>query len=233
MTEPQRLGPLETSSLRTKAHAAIRASIITGELQAGEIFPVSYFASRLGVSATPVREALFDLGREGLVEVVRNRGFRVPVLTDAELDDIFEVRMLLEVPSIGRLGDLDLDTIAECREYARHNEAYARAGDVAGFLESDRLFHGRLLRPLGNRRLTELIAQLRDIARLPGLSQLAGSPELSISAREHEALIDALVRSDRERAVAMMRRHLEHSRGLWAGRANAERPFARLDGQGA
>jgi DNA-binding GntR family transcriptional regulator len=213
------LRPLDATNLRAKAHAVIRASIITGELAAGEIYPVSYFTSRLGVSATPIREALFDLVSEGLVEVVRNRGFRVPVLSEADLDEIFEIRLLLEVPTVGRLvGRLDPDTVADSWEYARQNEALAAKGDLAGFLETDRLFHGRLLRPLENARLRELIARYRDITRLTGLAQIAGSPRLTTSAREHGELLEALVKGDRMGAEFIMRRHLEHTRGLWAGR---------------
>ncbi|HVA92494.1 MAG TPA: GntR family transcriptional regulator, partial [Chloroflexota bacterium] len=95
------LPELDRSSLRARARKAIRGSIVTGEIADGEIYPVSYFTSRLGVSATPIREALFDLAGEGLVEVVRNRGFRVPQLTEQDLDDLYDVRTLLEVPTMG------------------------------------------------------------------------------------------------------------------------------------
>jgi DNA-binding GntR family transcriptional regulator len=216
---PAVLGRLETTNLRARARAMIRSSIIAGTLQPGRIYSVAFFAGQLGVSATPVREALFDLASEGLVEVVRNRGFVVPVLGESDLDEIYEIRTLLEVPSIGRLaGHLDRQTEAACRSHARQNEKAAATGDVDAFLETDRLFHGTLLGALGNGRLADLIGRFRDLARLTGLTELAGSPRLTTTAREHQLLLDAVVEGDAEHAMRLMRRHLEHTRGLWAGR---------------
>jgi len=217
-----RLARLKTDNLRSRAHAAIRASIVTGELTAGAIYSVSYFASRLGVSATPVREALFDLAHEGLVESLRNRGFRIPLLGDHDLDEIFEIRVLLEVPSVRRLsGRLDDATIRQCRHYALRTEECARRGELVGFLENDRLFHECLLRPLGNARLVALISRLRDAVRLYGLARMGGSPALVATAKEHAAILEVLVAGDGAGAERLMTRHLEHTRGIWAGRAES------------
>src|SRR5579862_8540462 len=73
---------LEPTNLRHQAQAAIRTRMNTGDVVAGEIYPVAYFASQLGVSSTPVREALFDWVHEGLLELVRNRGFRAVELSE-------------------------------------------------------------------------------------------------------------------------------------------------------
>jgi DNA-binding GntR family transcriptional regulator len=210
------IGP---DNLRSQARRIIRASITTGETQAGEIYPISYFASQLGVSATPVREALFDLAHEGLVEVVRNRGFRVVVVTDHDLDEIFDLRLMLEVPSAGRIaGKLDREQIRQCREYARQIEDCARQGDLAGFLDADLLFHSGLLQALENRRLAAVVESLRPQARLYGLPQLAQSGRLMDSAREHSTILDAIEEGDAARAETLMRSHIVHSRGIWAGR---------------
>ncbi len=96
--------PLDRSSLRRQASQSIRASIASGEFEAGTIYPVAFFADRLGVSATPIREALFDLVGANLIEAVRNRGFRVPVRSERELDELFDLRMLLERPAVVRLA---------------------------------------------------------------------------------------------------------------------------------
>jgi len=214
------LARLKTENLRSKAHAAIRASIVTGELEAGGLYSVSYFASRLGVSATPVREALFDLAHEGLVETVRNRGFRIPLLDDHDLDEIFEIRVLLEVPSMRRLADVvDDATMRKGRHHALRTVECARRNDLVGFLQNDRAFHECLLRTLGNRRLVSVISRLRDAVRLYGLAGIVGSPALVATAKEHLELLDALVQHDASRVERLMMRHLEHTRGIWAGRA--------------
>lgn len=192
---------------------------MTGELEAGGLYSVAYFASRLGVSATPVREALFDLAHEGLVETERNRGFRIPLLDDHDLDEIFQIRVLLEVPSVRRLaGLIDVATIRQCRHYALRTVECTRRNDLVGFLQSDRVFHECLLRPLGNRRLVHVISQLRDAVRLHGLAKITGSPELIATAREHTEILDALAQHDAVKAERLMLRHLKHTRGIWAGR---------------
>lgn len=213
------LNPLEQTNLRMRARSAIRASIITGQLKPGVIYPVSYFASPLGVSATPVREALLDLASEGLVELARNKGFRVPELSEHDLDEIYQLRLFLEVPSVvdvvGRLSPADERS---CRELADKIEECASTGELAGFLEHDRAFHAALLRPLGNLRLLVIVNELRDQARLWALPTLAQSEQLAASAREHAQLLDAVVNNDREGARTIIAHHLEHTRGLWAGK---------------
>jgi DNA-binding GntR family transcriptional regulator len=217
-TTNSELTQLEPSSLRVQARQAIRTGIITGEFVAGTNYPISYFAARLGVSATPVREALLDLANTGLIEVVRNRGFRIPNLTNHDLDELFELRLLLEVPSVGQLADVrSEEDVKECQSLAAQVQLYADAGDIKGFLQADRAFHMRLLESLGNKRLVEIVMRLRDQTRLFGLSHLAGSEVLTFAVREHEFLLKAIEHGDARKAEDVMRRHLEHTRGAWAG----------------
>src|SRR6185369_10747857 len=93
------VGLVSAPSLREQARKVIRGLIITGQMQPDQLYSVPRLATELGVSATPVREALLDLAREGLLEPVRNRGFRVVALTSTELKDIYAIRTMLEVPS--------------------------------------------------------------------------------------------------------------------------------------
>ncbi len=214
-----RLSQLESSSLRDRAHAAIRASISTGELEADTIHPVSFLTARLGVSATPVREALLDLANEGLVEVLRNRGFRIPTLTEKDLDEIFQLRLMLEVPALVQIcRKLTDEQIEELSRYVEDLEDCAQTGNIAGFLETDRVFHTRLLETQGNQRLVTIVSRLRDHARLHGLPGLAMSGKLVASAQEHRHILNAVVAGDATECEKWMIKHLEHTRGIWAGR---------------
>src|SRR3954453_19045540 len=87
-------------SLREQAQQMIRASILAGELAAGEMYSASALAERLGVSPTPVREAMLELANGGLVKPVRNRGFRILTPDEADLDEISQLRLILEAPSM-------------------------------------------------------------------------------------------------------------------------------------
>jgi DNA-binding GntR family transcriptional regulator len=213
------LDQLDRASLRDRARKAIRASIVTGKLADGELHSVAYFAARLQVSATPIREALFDLAGEGLIEVVRNRGFRVPVLSEHDLDELYELRLMLELPAVVRVARerVPLDS-AKFRSLAAELIGQAERREIEDFLWTDRHFHLEIIGSLGNRRLTETVARLRDEARLHGIARLAETGELVATAAEHRAILDALEVHDADLVDERVRRHLGHTRGLWAGR---------------
>jgi DNA-binding GntR family transcriptional regulator len=219
------LAPLERSSLRERVQVLLRTSITTGELEPGRLYSVGDFAERLEVSATPVREALVNLAHDGLVEIVRNRGFVVPELSDHDLDEILQLRLFLEVPAIEQLaGHVHAATLARCREDARVCKDAAERGSLLEFLDSDRSLHLHLIGALGNRRLLEVLGQLRDQTRLYGLRDLAQRRHLVTSAIEHEMLLDAVEAGDADRAREEISRHLRHTRGSWAGREETTLP---------
>ena len=205
-------------SISAIAKRLIRTKIVTGELDEPRIYSVPVLAAALGVSATPVREAMRELAVEGLVEVVPNRGFRVVDVSKHDLDEIFELRLMLEVPAAGRIAELaDERSLAPCLLLERRTEEFARRGDVGRFLDADRGFHLAFLSLLGNRRLVEIVERLRNQVRLHGIPALAQHGRLEGSAREHRRLIDAVLAHDAAQAVEVMRRHIEHTRGIWAG----------------
>ena len=211
------LAPLDRSSLRDQASQSIRASVAAGEFEPGKIYPVAYFEAKLGVSATPIREALFDLVGANLIEAVRNRGFRVPIRSERELDELFDLRMLLERPAVVRLasnskhGDL-----SRLREVAEQIVREALRNDVRRFLMADRRFHHELLMLGDNQRLTDIVMGLRDQTRLYGLRALANSGGLVESARLHLEMLSAIETGDVDRADDSIVRHLGYTRGEWA-----------------
>ena len=218
------LSPLQSVSLREQACAAIRASIITGQMEAGRVYSVPMLAEQFGVSLTPVREAMLDLVQEHLVETVRNKGFRVSEPSDKELEEIYEIRMMLEAPVLRRLaGRLPDSAQTEFALLAKRIEDCAAQGDLASFLAADRDFHLGLLGQLGNERLIEIVGSLRDQTRLYGLDDLVRTDRLMDSAREHSEILRLIAEGDGQGVEGLMRHHLEHTRGLWAGRAEEPR----------
>ncbi|WP_156724957.1 GntR family transcriptional regulator [Streptomyces apocyni] len=203
--------------LRDQVAHALRAALISGELRPGEVYSAPVLAADFGVSATPVREAMLDLAREGLVEPVRNKGFRVTEVNERDLDQYTEIRTLIEVPMIGRItrsaSPSDLEAL---RPVAEDIVRAAREHDLIGYLESDRRFHLSLLALGGNDRLVETVGDLRKRSRLYGLTALDESDQLIPSAQEHIELLDLMVAGDAEGAEQCMARHLGHVRSLWA-----------------
>ncbi len=207
------------TSLRERVAESLRAALVSGRMAPGTTYSIPALAEQFGVSATPVREAMLDLVNEGIVAPVPNKGFRVVELTDAELDQITELRRLLEVPTVGALaGAIDRAAIKHLRSLASAVSDSARRGDVVAYVEADRELHLALLAEAGNPRLVEMVGRLRDQSRLYGLEQLAAEGVLVDSASEHLQLIEALESGDRRAAERVMAHHLDHVRGIWARR---------------
>ncbi|MFD0277307.1 GntR family transcriptional regulator [Kitasatospora sp. NPDC127111] len=212
--------------LRDQVAHALRAALISGELRPGVVYSAPALAADFGVSATPVREAMLDLAREGLVEAVRNKGFRVTELTERDLDEYTEIRALIEIPTVGRVTrTATAEQLERLRPQAEAIVAAARKHDLIGYLEADRQFHLDLLGLAGNAHLVEVVGDLRKRSRLYGLTRLDQAGELVTSAEEHLELLDLMLSGDADAAEACMARHLGHVRSLWAeGQGEAEEP---------
>ncbi|SNR65455.1 GntR family transcriptional regulator [Blastococcus mobilis] len=208
-------------NLRQEIAVALRAALVTGEMRPGVVYSAPALAQKFGVSATPVREAMLDLAGEGLVEPVRNKGFRVAELSEQDLDEITYLRSLIEVPAVvdvaSAMDDRMRPRAEALRPLARAIERLAEKGDLIAYVEADRRFHLALLDLTGNRHLVDLVANLRARSRLYGLQQLAERGELAQSAREHEEIVDLVLEGRSEAAGDLMRRHIRHVRGAWAG----------------
>jgi DNA-binding GntR family transcriptional regulator len=212
-------------SYREQASRIIRAQIVSGRLEPGSMYSIGEIAERLNVSITPVREALHDLAREGLIEMKRNRGFLVRTPSSKELDDIVQIRTMLEVSSVREITERGLITDFDpLRRLSRKTQVFAEAGEWVGFLDTDREFHLSILAALDNPKLLEIVGSLRDQSRLFGLDKMAGSISFQQSTKEHELLLDAMEEHDAERAASIMATHLGHVRGIWAGQSEPGQP---------
>jgi DNA-binding GntR family transcriptional regulator len=205
------------SSYRERVVDALRAAMIAGELRPGEVYSAPTLAARFGVSATPVREAMLDLAKEGLVDTVPNKGFRVTAVSEKQLDEYTHVRALIEIPTVvGLAGTADPVSLEALRPAAREIVHAAVAGDLIAYVEADTRFHLGLLALAGNAHLVDVVGDLRGRSRLYGLTALVKAGRLLASAQEHLELLDALLDRDKAAVRDIMTRHLGHVRGLWA-----------------
>jgi DNA-binding GntR family transcriptional regulator len=205
-------------NLREEIKETLRAAVISGELRPGVVYSAPSLAGQFGVSATPVREAMLDLANEGLVDIVRNKGFRVTELSEEDLDELCELRALIEVPTVRRIAvdGVPRHVLDELRPLAMEIEAAAARGDLIAHVTADMEFHLLLLAQAGNRHLVETVRSLRARSRIYGLRALADRGELVPSAHEHAELLDLLAAGDAAGAEQLMRRHIGHVRGIWA-----------------
>jgi DNA-binding GntR family transcriptional regulator len=206
-------------NLREEITETLRAAVISGELRPGVVYSAPSLATQFGVSPTPVREAMLDLAGEGLVDTVRNKGFRVTELSEDDLDELSELRALIEVPTIRRIAATGVApaVLDELRPLAAGIETAAARGDLIAHVAADMEFHLRLLALAGNRHLVETVRSLRARSRIYGLRSLADRGALVPSAHEHAELLDLLAAGDADGAERLMRGHIGHVRGIWAG----------------
>ncbi|WP_236792979.1 GntR family transcriptional regulator [Amycolatopsis sp. GM8] len=206
------------ANLRDEIIQTLRAAVISGELRPGVVYSAPSLAAQFGVSATPVREAMLDLAKEGLIETVRNKGFRVTELSEKDLDDLSELRALIEVPTVRRITEAGVDpaVIERLRPLATAIEEAAAAGNLITHVKADLEFHLGLLAEAGNSHLVETVRSLRARSRIYGLRSLADAGELVPSSHEHAELLDLVAAGDADGAEALMRRHIRHVRGIWA-----------------
>ena len=216
-------------SLREQAVTVIRQGLITGEIVPGEIYSAAGVADQLGVSSSPVREAMLALVNEGLMEVVRNRGFRVAPISDVDRQNIYDLRVTLEVPAMRSLAARGLDEVERERfgDVADEVTESARRGDRMGYLEADRRLHRGLIDLMGNKRLTNLVDRLCDQSWLYGVKDLSDRRLLDASAKEHRPILNAIASRDAQLVERLTIAHLARIERCWALGREATAPRAK------
>jgi DNA-binding GntR family transcriptional regulator len=209
------LGKIESNSVAMLAYDQIRALILGGEMSPGARLSQLDLADRLGISRTPVREALRRLAGEGLVDALPQRGFRVADLGLEAVMRRLEVRLLLE-PGVARLAA----ERAQSHDLAALRAATAleaRAAGAQDIHDASRLFHLSLARATHNEDIVSMLDALWIVEvgrRL--LAHRAGEPDWKAAdVREHEAILAAVDAGDGERAEFLVREHIVDALRHW------------------
>lgn len=208
------LSELPRSTLKDSTEALIRRALLSGAMKPGEIYSANSLAARLGVSNSPAREAMMSLVNKGLLELVRNRGFRVVELSGRDKQEVYDLRRLIEVEAVRRVAaaGVDADQTALLRKLTEDSVAAAGAEDIVEYLEADQRFHATLVGMLGNRRWTTIVENLRDQSRINGSYRLQERGLQESSALEHRGIVEAVIAGDAARAAELMVHHLDYAR---------------------
>ncbi|WP_332692855.1 GntR family transcriptional regulator [Bosea sp. (in: a-proteobacteria)] len=195
------------ANLREKVVHQLRIEIVSGEMPPGTVCSVPSLARELGISTTPIREALLELTSDGLLQPMRNRGFRVVDPSLDELRGIFEVRTQLETSAFRKLARLGASDLGELRTRADEIALAVETGDVPRYLAADRAFHAELLALAGNDVLADIVMRLRDRMRLYGIRSPMGLARQKSSVAEHYRIIE-IVEKRLEAEAEMMVGHI-------------------------
>jgi DNA-binding GntR family transcriptional regulator len=203
-------------NLREQVVEVVRADIVSGRTPPGSVYSVPGLSTELGVSTTPVREALLELARGGLLVAMRNRGFRVELLSQSALESLFTMRELVErfaLETLARQGRTDRTSLLALADAV--SDAVA-ADNLRSYIATDRSFHEALVAQTGNPFLAATVMQLRDNMRLYGIDSAEGRRRQQESVAEHYQMIDLVIQGDVKAAGDLISRHILSWKPLFA-----------------
>jgi len=206
-----------------RVYDTLRQGILDGTYAQGARLGEADLADSLGVSRTPVREALRRLGSEGLLATLPNKGARVRTWTAGELGDIFDLRALLEGHAAARAAARVTDAdISAMNDLVTRMEAATGEGvspDIDLITELNGAFHGAIVTASGNSLLPELMNSLIHVPVVSHTYRLYSPARMRQSMRQHRELLDAVTAGDPAWAEAVMRVHVLSARPVLVGAA--------------
>ena len=220
-----RVVEIERRGLRDRVYDLILEMLLTGEVEPGARLSIDSMARMLDVSPTPVREAMVQLERTGLVTREALRGYRVaPPLAPNELEQLFDARLVIESAAAGGAVAAGTTAVSALRDahaghvaaadqvVAAHTEAGVPLEVTKAYFAADGEFHRQLFLAAGNHYLLEMHDGLGALTHRMRQAALTGPDDVLEAVAEHEAILHAVERGDAEAAVACMRGHLEKVR---------------------
>lgn len=199
--------------LRDVVFNTLRQAIIKGELKPGERLMEIQLAQKLGVSRTPVREAIRKLELEGLVLMIPRRGAEVAKITKKDLVDVLQVRAALEELAVK--DACDHITEEQLQELKTASEDFRRTldgGNLVACAQADINFHEVIYRATDNRRLVQLLNNLREQMYRYRMETLKDKRTYRALVSEHETIRSALTRHDKDAAGEAIRIHIENQK---------------------
>lgn len=208
--------PEKTQSNAQRAALAIRELIFSGDLSPGSDHLESELAVRLGMSRTPIREAVVMLEGQGLLSVRPRKGVRILPVSPGDMREIYDVLTALEslaAENAAKAGYQDDDLADLSDAIARMDEAIARKDRTAWALADDD-FHRELVRLGGNSRIEEIVERMSNQVRRARWVTLYVRPLPIKSNEDHRAVFEAIRQGDAERARTQHQQHRQHARDV-------------------
>ena len=199
--------------LRDVVFQTLRQAILKGELKPGERLMEIHLAQKLGVSRTPVREAIRMLELEGLVLMIPRKGAVVAKITISDLEDVLEVRMALEELAVKHAcRRITQEQLAKLRRLAEVFRMTLDGNDVGACAQADVDFHDLIYLATDNKRLVQILNNLREQMYRYRMEYLKDRQSHSILVKEHEEILQGLEQRDEKKALEATCRHIERQK---------------------
>jgi DNA-binding GntR family transcriptional regulator len=209
---------MHTTSATTRVYQYLKRAILEQLHPGGTLLTEAEVAGAVGVSRTPVREALLRLESEGLVALYPKRGALVLPVSAREIEEVIEARALVEGHAAGKVWPRRAELVGVLEPLLDAMRAAHVAGDVHAFIEADRAFHAAVVDTAGNRILADLYHRLRDRQMRMGVAVIRISPDrMGRALGDHAELLAALRADSPERWHQLVLGHIDTAAGQMRG----------------
>ncbi|MFI6285771.1 GntR family transcriptional regulator [Streptomyces sp. NPDC051018] len=192
-----------------RVYTHIKQAVLDRRYEGGTLLTEGELAEAVGVSRTPVREALLKLEVEGLIKLYPKKGALVLAVSAQEIADVIETRLLVEEHAARKAVPASPLLLARLEELLEQQKRQGEAGDLAAVAVTDRSFHAEIVRSGGNEILSRLYDQLRDRQLRMGVAVMHAHPDrIAKNVTEHGEILDALRAGDADRAAGLIHRHV-------------------------
>ncbi len=210
--------------LRDVVFNTLRQAILTGELKPGERLMEIHLANKLGVSRTPIREAIRKLELEGLVTMIPRRGAEVAQITEKSMNDVLEVRRAMDVLCVELACErISEEELVKLREACEHFEQMTKTQDVKKIALADVALHDIILQATGNRRLIQLVNNLSEQMYRYRYEYIKDFSQHENLVEEHRIIYESLVNKDKETASEAAKTHIDNQKKAIINRIRLER----------
>lgn len=199
-------------SLRGRVYESIREDILGGRYQQNTELKEAAIGAELGVSRTPVREALRQLELEGLVKIIPNRGAYVNMITSKDVQDIYVIRAMLEgLCARWATGEITQEQLDGMEETLCLTEYHTKKENYEKLYELDSLFHEQLYSASGSRILNHVLSDFHDYVKRVRKVTIASQSRSVKSTEEHRAIFEAIREKDADRAEELAKQHVKRT----------------------
>ncbi|MFR4352986.1 MAG: GntR family transcriptional regulator [Roseburia sp.] len=211
MTEDLTLTVNAYLPLRDVVFHTLREAILKGELKPGERLMELQLAAKLGVSRTPIREAIRMLEQEGLAVTIPRKGAEVAKMTEKDMEDVLQIRDALdELAATIACEQISEEELSHLRETMYEFEKSTKTGDVKRIAEADVQFHDIIYKATGNPKLVILLNNLREQMYRYRVEYLKDEKNYPMLVKEHCEIVEGLSNKDKEKLTAAMHKHVEN-----------------------
>ena len=203
----------EYMPLKELVFTTLKKAIIKGELQPGDRLMELQLAEKMGVSRTPIREAIHKLSREGLVTLIPRKGAEVAGMSRKTLNDVLTVRKDLELLAF-RLAfeNIDKEQLLSLEKRMKAFENAVDTGDILQMVDTDEQFHMVIYDAASNNKLADILGNLRDSMYRYRLEYLKDAVYRKRLEKEHRALVDCIKNRDLKKGISVVESHIENQK---------------------